>query len=69
MAEKTKDRPAMVMLQWFVTEQMEEEAAARAVLGRIRLAGNSGLGLLMIDQEMSTGRVPGMPVEGGSQAT
>ena len=32
-AEKTKDRPATVMLQWFVTEQMEEEAAARAVSG------------------------------------
>ena len=65
IAEKTKDRPATVMLQWFVTEQMEEEAAARAVLGRIRLAGNSGVGLLMIDQELATGRVPGMPVEGG----
>ena len=69
MAEKTKDRPATVMLQWFVNEQMEEEASARAVLGRIRLAGNSGVGLLMIDQELSTGRVPGMPVEGGGQQT
>jgi len=49
------------MLQWFVTEQMEEEAAARAVLGRIRLAGNTGVGLLMIDQELATGSVPGMP--------
>jgi ferritin len=68
-AEKTKDRPATVMLQWFVNEQMEEEASARAVLGRIRLAGNSGLGLLMIDQELATGRVPGMPVEGGGQST
>jgi ferritin len=66
IAEKTKDRPATVMLQWFVTEQMEEEAAARAVLGRIRLAGNSGIGLLMVDQELATGRVPGMPVEGGA---
>ena len=65
VAEKTKDRPATVMLQWFVTEQMEEEAAARDVLGRIRLAGNSGVGLLMIDQELATGRVPVMPVEGG----
>jgi ferritin len=63
MAEKAKDRPATVMLQWFVNEQMEEEAAARAVLGRIRLAGNTGVGLLMIDQELSTGRVPGMPAE------
>jgi ferritin len=61
MAEKAKDRPATVMLQWFVTEQMEEEAAARAVLGRIRLAGNTGVGMLMIDQELGTGKVPGMP--------
>ena len=29
-AEKAKDRPATIMLQWFVNEQMEEEAAARA---------------------------------------
>jgi ferritin len=67
IAEKAKDRPAVVMLQWFVTEQMEEEAAARAVLGRIRLAGGTGVGLLMIDQELSTGRVPGMPVETAGQ--
>lgn len=63
MAEKAKDRPAMVLLQWFVTEQMEEEAAARAVLGRIRLAGNTGVGLLMVDQELAGGSVPGMPAE------
>src|SRR5262245_64940276 len=63
MAEKAKDRPATVMLQWFVTEQMEEEAAARALLGRIRLAGNSGVGLLMIDQELSSGKMPGLPVD------
>jgi ferritin len=69
LAEKTKDRGAVILLQWFVREQMEEEAAARAVLGRIRLAGNSGIGLLMIDQELATGRVPGMPVERGPGAT
>jgi ferritin len=56
------------MLQWFVTEQMEEEAAARAVLGRIRLAGGSGVGMLMIDQELATGRVPGMPAQSTDQA-
>ncbi len=60
MAEKAQDRPSTVMLQWFVNEQMEEEAAARAVLGRIRLAGNTGIGLLMIDQELASGRVPGV---------
>ena len=50
----------MVLLQWFVNEQMEEEAAARAILGRIRLGGK-GVGLLMIDQELAKGTVPGMP--------
>jgi ferritin len=61
MAEAAKDRPAIVLLQWFVNEQMEEEATARAILGRIRLAGKSGVGMLMIDQELAKGTVPGMP--------
>jgi ferritin len=70
-AEKAKDRAATVMLQWFVSEQMEEEANARAVLGRIRLAGSTGVGLLMVDQELASGSVPGAPAEppaGGGQA-
>lgn len=68
MAEKAKDRPATIMLQWFVNEQMEEEASARAVLGRIRLAGNTGVGLLMIDQELASGSMPGMPAEAADAA-
>ena len=63
MAESAKDRPAVVLLQWFVNEQMEEEAAARAILGRIRLGGTTGVGLLMIDQELAAGNMPGMPSE------
>ncbi|MEW5983768.1 MAG: ferritin [Acidobacteriota bacterium] len=63
MADRAKDRPAQVMLQWFVSEQMEEEAAARAVLGRIRLAGGTGVALLIIDQERGSGKVPGLPDE------
>jgi ferritin len=60
MAERTSDRPAQVMLQWFVVEQMEEESTARALLGRLRLAGSAGLGLLLIDQELAAGKIPGM---------
>jgi ferritin len=67
MADKAKDRPAQIMLQWFVSEQMEEEAAARAVLGRIRMAGGTGVALLMIDQELGTGKIPGMPEEPAGQ--
>jgi ferritin len=67
-AESAKDRPAVVLLQWFVNEQMEEEAAARAILGRIRLGGKTGVGLLMIDQELAKGTVPGMPAASAAGA-
>lgn len=66
LAESAKDRPAIVLLQWFVNEQMEEEAAARAILGRIRLGGKTGVGLLMIDQELATNSMPGMPADAGA---
>jgi ferritin len=68
LADAAKDRPAIVLLQWFVNEQMEEEAAARAILGRIRLGGKTGVGLLMIDQELAKGSVPGMPVAAAAAA-
>ena len=59
------------MLQWFVTEQMEEEAAARAILGRMRLAGNTGVGLLMVDQELAAGKIPAAasPAAAGGQTS
>lgn len=68
VAEAAKDRPAIVLLQWFVNEQMEEEAAARAILGRIRLGGKTGVGMLMIDQELAKGSIPGMPADAGNAA-
>ncbi len=52
LAEKTNDRPAMFMLQWFVTEQVEEEKLVRGILGRLKLAGAEGVGLLLVDQEV-----------------
>ena len=59
LAEKIHDRPATLLLQWFTQEQMEEENVVRSILGRLRLAGDTGLGLLLIDQELSKGTVPG----------
>lgn len=60
-AESVGDRPSLVLLQWFVSEQVEEEAMAKALLGRLNLVGGSGVGLLMIDQELAQGRVGGQP--------
>ena len=59
LAEKLGDRGSILLLQWFIQEQMEEENVARALIGRLKLAGDSGLGLLLVDQELSKGTVPG----------
>jgi len=52
LAEEEDDQPARLLLEWFIGEQVEEEASMRGILGRLKLAGDSGPGLLMIDQEL-----------------
>jgi ferritin len=48
-----KDHATNVFLQWFVTEQIEEEATVNDILGRLRVFGDQGQGLLMIDNELA----------------
>ncbi len=47
-----KDHAAQMFLQWFIGEQVEEEASAQAVIDKIKLAGESKGGMLMIDKEL-----------------
>jgi ferritin len=52
LAEKESDYPAKVLLDWFVKEQVEEEASTSKIvqlLGRIK---DSGSGLVMLDKEL-----------------
>jgi ferritin len=51
-ALREKDHATNAFLQWFVTEQIEEEATVNDILGRLRLFGGQGQGLLMIDNEL-----------------
>jgi len=50
------DHATNSFLQWFVTEQVEEEASADKVVQELKLIGDAGEGLLMIDRELA-GRV------------
>jgi ferritin len=56
-----RDHAAAAFLQWFVTEQVEEEASADGVVQQLRLAGSDGSGLFMLDRELAT-RVFTMPL-------
>ena len=54
LARKEKDHATAILLQWFVTEQVEEEENANDVIVQLKLAGDQGGGLFMIDKELST---------------
>lgn len=47
-----KDHAAAMFLQWFVGEQVEEEAGVNAVIDQLELAGQSRGGMFMIDREL-----------------
>ena len=49
---KEKDHASNSMLQWLVTEQIEEEATFSALIHKLKLVGDNGSGLFMIDQEL-----------------
>ncbi|MBK1716747.1 ferritin [Thiocystis violacea] len=52
-ALSAKDHATNIFLQWFVTEQIEEEATVKDIIGRVRLFGDQGQSLLMIDNELA----------------
>lgn len=54
LAIKESDHATNNFLQWFVAEQVEEEASADAVVQQLRLVGNNGGGIFMIDRELGT---------------
>ena len=46
------DYATEVFLQWFVSEQVEEEETAQGILARIKLVGEKGNGIFMLDREL-----------------
>lgn len=49
-----KDYTTHNFLQWFVSEQLEEEALARGILDKLRLIGGDKGGLYLFDRDMET---------------
>lgn len=52
LAAMEKDGASHDFLEWFVREQVEEEAAAQLIVAQLKLVGGNGVGLYMIDQEL-----------------
>ena len=47
------DNATEVFLQWFVTEQVEEENQARHIIDMLNLAGDKGEGLFLVNKELA----------------
>jgi ferritin len=47
------DHAAKSFLNWFVDEQVEEEDSMETIVNKLKLVGNDGNGLLMMDKELS----------------
>jgi ferritin len=54
LARQESDHATDVFLEWFVNEQVEEEANTQAVIDQLRLVDGNANGLFMIDRELST---------------
>ncbi|MBI5648321.1 MAG: non-heme ferritin [Ignavibacteriae bacterium] len=52
LAYEEKDYSTLNFLQWYVSEQHEEEALFSALLDKIRMIGHEGRGLYFIDKEL-----------------
>ena len=51
-AEKAGDLDSRPLLNFFLEEQVEEEATVSEIVGRIKLINNDGPGLLRLDEEL-----------------
>ena len=54
VAEEVRDRAAMKFLDWYIDEQVEEEASVEGVLSTLKLIGDDKNALLLLDKDLAT---------------
>ena len=64
IATEESDFASTAFLQWFVTEQVEEEASTGEVVEKLKRIGDRGHGLYLIDRELGQRPAPSAPAEG-----
>jgi ferritin len=53
LAAERGDYATQVQLQWFLTEQVEEENSGETMVERLRMAGDDRAALLILDRELA----------------
>ncbi|MGH7534536.1 MAG: ferritin [Gemmatimonadales bacterium] len=52
LAVEAKDYPTQALMQWFVTEQVEEEKTARTILEQVRKIGTASSAIFFLDRHL-----------------
>ena len=63
LAREENDYATESFLQWYVTEQVEEEANPAEMIQKINFIGKDGRGLLMLDKELASRTFTPPPAE------
>jgi len=58
LAQQERDHATQIFLQWFVSEQVEEEENVGGVLQQLKLMGDARGGLFMLDRELGARKPP-----------
>ena len=53
VAEEVKDRATMSYMNWFIDEQVEEEANAQDIISKLKLIGDDKSALYLLDKDLS----------------
>ncbi len=53
VAQETNDRAAMILINWYIKEQVEEESNVGGVLAQLEMIGNDKHALYALDKELA----------------
>jgi ferritin len=62
LAIEEKDHATQIFLQWYVTEQVEEEENDNTIIGQLEMIGEREGGIFMLDKELAA-RMTTVPTE------
>ena len=63
-----KDYTTHNFMQWYVSEQLEEEALARTILDKLKLIGSDKGGLYLFDRDLENSSISSAPAKAGPTA-
>lgn len=64
-----KDYTTHNFVQWYVSEQLEEEALARTILDKVNMIGEDKAGLYMLDRDLENSAIQSTPANATGNGT